>query len=55
VLTNAINNLQKLQQDAVANVGLQMLINVFNNLNGRVHCCLKQDEHHFEHFLNYLV
>jgi hypothetical protein len=54
VLTNAINNLQKLQQvieDAVANVGLQMLIIVFNNLNRRVHCCLKQDEYNFEHFL----
>jgi hypothetical protein len=47
VLTNAINNLQELQQaveDAVANVGLQMLTNGFNNLNRRVHCCLKQDE-----------
>jgi hypothetical protein len=54
VFRNPINNLEELQhaiEEAIGNVGPEMLINVFNNLSNRVQLCLQQGGQHFEHLL----
>jgi hypothetical protein len=54
VFRNPINNLEELQhaiEEAIGNVGPEMLINVFTNLSNRVQLCLQQGGQHFEHLL----
>lgn len=54
IYRNQIQNLQQLRnaiEEAIANIGPEMLTNVFNNLSRRVQCCLAVEGRHFEHIL----